>query len=507
MLVAVAVFAAGTAAVAGDAREPDVVIRMPLQGGTAAPTVLPEVLDLGTARAMALRDNPSLKTIEDRVGQAKQRVKQARAAFFPLIETSLSVTKARLDQNSFEQQRQVNSLLQNQAQQQSQLDEQLAQFSQLPGLSTPVEFVQVFSNAFTRSEEPIDREYSDHRLSFTASWQIFDGLTREFTYKAARIAYKEAGVAGLEAKRLLLNAVATSYYSAILAREDITTAKANKSFNGRLHREAKVSYDAGAVAYSDVLNFEVRGNQAKAQLILAENNYKVAMVGLAQLMGVREGRLPEGIRLAPLEEAAAHEMEIPDPEAAMTLALTQRPDFMQKEYAIERGNATAKAWRGRLFPSIGLSATEAATVRHNPKFSRDDFAGALSVGLNYTIFAGGRNRARWAEAKIASSEARHDRNALEIEVLGEVQTVFDNLKAAQQQLVLQRSTAALVEENRGLVEKEYRVGQTSLVRLNEAQRDLVQAQVQLSIARVSLHQAWHDLRTATAETLVPYLDD
>ena len=54
------------------------------------------------------------------------------------------------------------------------------------------------------------------------------------------------------------------------------------------------------------------------------------------------------------------------------------------------------------------------------------------------------------------------------------------------------------------LEKEYRAGQGSLVRLNEAQRDLTSQQGRLALARVALRLAWHNLRTATAETLADF---
>jgi outer membrane protein TolC len=54
------------------------------------------------------------------------------------------------------------------------------------------------------------------------------------------------------------------------------------------------------------------------------------------------------------------------------------------------------------------------------------------------------------------------------------------------------------------VEKEYAAGQTSLVRLNEAQRNLIQAQGWLALARVSLRQAWQGLKAATGEILAPF---
>ena len=58
-----------------------------------------------------------------------------------------------------------------------------------------------------------------------------------------------------------------------------------------------------------------------------------------------------------------------------------------------------------------------------------------------------------------------------------------------------------MQRNRDLVEKGYGVGQESLVRLNEAQRDLNQAMARLASARVSLRQAWYNLRTAAGLTV------
>jgi outer membrane protein TolC len=63
--------------------------------------------------------------------------------------------------------------------------------------------------------------------------------------------------------------------------------------------------------------------------------------------------------------------------------------------------------------------------------------------------------------------------------------------------MLQRVNADLVRENRDLVEKEYLAGQGSLVRLNEAQRDLSTAQSRLALALVSLRQAWYGLQSET----------
>ena len=71
----------------------------------------------------------------------------------------------------------------------------------------------------------------------------------------------------------------------------------------------------------------------------------------------------------------------------------------------------------------------------------------------------------------------------------------------QAQLRLQRINAELVQTNRDLVDKEYTAGQASLVRLNEAQRDLVTAQSRLALALATMRQAWFNLETVTGHIL------
>ena len=62
-------------------------------------------------------------------------------------------------------------------------------------------------------------------------------------------------------------------------------------------------------------------------------------------------------------------------------------------------------------------------------------------------------------------------------------------------------TAILVQANRDLVEKEYAAGQAFLVRLNEAQRNLVTAQSRLALALATMRQAWFTLETDTGHIL------
>ena len=469
------------------------------------PPMLPETLTLDVAQALAVRGNPSLKAAATRVESARWQVKQARAAYYPMIDVSASSSLVRLDANSHRTQSEVNYLLQSYSTSSAEDLLMLGLPAELPILPIPTSYVRFLINALAPKAK-LERDFVDSTIGLSLRYQLFDGFARKFTYAATKFGAKESAAGYLEAKRLLLSAVATSYFAATLALEDINVAKADEEFNLRLLKEAKARYAAGAAAFSDQLNFEVRANAGRALLIQADHNHAGAMAGLAQLLGLPRGTFPENVRLASLDEEQPEKLEPPDEDALVGYALAHRPDLLRRSYAVNRTGATAKAWRGAYYPSVGLSATEAATARNGLGFSKGDFGGSVRLDVSYNIYSGGRRRARLKQAKTVHAEAEYELDGVEIAIRTEIRRALEQLVAAQEQIVLQRANAQLVQENRGLVEKAYNAGQTSLVHVNEAQRDLVGAQVQLALARVGLRHAWHNLKTATGETLEAYAE-
>ena len=131
----------------------------------------------------------------------------------------------------------------------------------------------------------------------------------------------------------------------------------------------------------------------------------------------------------------------------------------------------------------------------------------VGVNLTYNFFSGGADLARWRQAKASLREAEKTLENVKITANSEIRTSLSELVSAQRQLALQRSNVSLVEKTRDLVEKEYAAGVASLVRLNEAQRDLTTAQNRLALALAALHQAWYNLQTDTGHILEAFVAD
>jgi TolC family type I secretion outer membrane protein len=425
----------------------------------SAKTDLSEIqtLDLETAQKIALSDNPSLAAAEARVRQAKEQIRQARSAYWPHLSATGIATRSTLSDNAY--------------------SERLA------------------TNPWA------DDTTDTYRVGLTATWTLFDGFSREYSALSARYGMESSQEARRDAQRLLLSSVATSFYNAQLAQENIAISEANADFNQQQLDEAEAKYRVGTGSLSDVLNFQVQINSAKSDLINSKKAFETALYGLAALMGVTDAELPGHIELATLEVESREELTAPDREAAIDYALANRPDVKKAYHTLARSEASVGTARSGFLPTVSLSGTLDATEVDNRDFEPDDFGNSVSLSVSLPIFAGFANRARLAEAAAGVRESENSLEQTLINLRAEVSEAVSDLASAQEQLTLQRSNVELVQRVRDLVAEEYTAGQTSLVRLNEAQKDLVTAQGNLARSLVSMRWAWVSLRVATGEVL------
>ena len=299
-----------------------------------------------------------------------------------------------------------------------------------------------------------------------------------------------------DAQRLLLFEVARAWYAAALARENMTIARASGDFNLRLEKEAEKRREAGTGSLSDVLNFKVRANQAKSEYITANGDFETALAALAQVMGLSRPDLGEKVTLPELRPETKDELRMPAADILVALALDQRPDKLAKQEAVGRAESGVGRAKAALYPNLRASAAYEGERTDDTGFEEADFGATLALTLSWNLYAGGGDLAAIGEAKANLSGEKSDLAVLVVEIKAQVHDALARLEAAAAAVGLQKENAALVRQNRDLVEKEYAAGQAPLVRLNEAQRDLIQAESRLALARVSLRLAWESMAAA-----------
>lgn len=452
----------------------------------------------------ALADNPSLAAGAERVDQVKQMVVKARSMYYPQVDLNYTYTFTWLPSGYTDP---INEYLDETEQVLRDAKHDLYFYS-AQTRQPSIQDRKTLRSWFGASEDMLEsyREFLESPqentlLNITAGWLVFDGFAREYANAMARYGYGEAKAAFRDGQRILLDAVAQAYYGHQMAREQLTIAESDISFYKRLVKEATARREVGRVATSDVLAFETALYAARGSLLQAKRNNEMARIALAMLVGFQEGRLPAEIQLADLEMETLETMALPDAQAMIDLALACRPDLEQRELGLKRAQAAVRREYAGYAPQIAAVARMETTNINDTGISADRITSTVGVNASLNLFAGGRKRASVIEAKHGRREAELRIIEAEQKAAGEVQQALLDLQMAQEALLLQRSAAECVLKNRDLVEKEYDAGKAMLVRLNQAQRDYIQAAGMLAQARVNLQRSWQALHAATGTNL------
>ena len=337
------------------------------------------------------------------------------------------------------------------------------------------------------------RRYTTKTSGITGRWLVFDGLVRTMNMLAAKHEQSESEALNRDALRLLMESVRVAYNNIILAKDKIRISRADELFNKQLYEETKVKYEAGAVPLTDLLNFEIRMNNASSEVIADEYEFFTSRTILAELMGLTDGILPEEVfpSLTPIKEQFSMDINI-----FLDTALQSRPDLKAYREALEAAKYRTAAKWGAFLPTVNAQVTFGHQRRDWDTSGRWHFRNlGQNQNLNYGIdaewvlFNGGRNFFELREAQANLAVSKQNLAEQWIAVVTEVRQAYaDRVRRARQMAIFEKNLS-LVQKTRDLVEEEYKAGNTSITRLNEAQRDLVIADTNLSTSIVDLENA------------------
>jgi len=416
-----------------------------------------EVLDLHTAQLLAIQTNPGIRAAEARLAQAKAAVKQAAAAFWPSVDATASLGSKYLSDAEFE-------------------------ILQRSGAS--------------------DQSYDLSSAGLQATWVLFDGFLRKFQLKQLEFAEKSSLAAHKDSQRLLLSAVAKAFLNSQFIQTRIKIAGADKEFYQQQLRDATNRFEIGTGSKGAVLNFKVQLNSAISSLLANNREYEASTYGLAALLALPHGVLPKTMVLSELDKDYNPDINLENNiQSLIDEAMNARPDLRALTMQSHQVEAIVEQTKSAYWPKISLQGNVQGASQGNINLSSDELGGSISLNAAWNLYSAGADKARVEEAKQKQREIVYSLDDLRNQVASEIQQEVALLKAALEQVDLQRESVKLVEENRQLAQSDYDAGAASLVRLNEAQRDLTNTYGRLAQALVNYQLTRQRLLAATGRNL------
>jgi len=436
-----------------------------------SPQASPPVYDLTRCVAAALESSPALGIATQNTRIAGQSVRRAWGAFLPSVTVSRQYSHS--DRTDFD--------LQTYTYAADTLWTHGGDYITMPR--------QVPTGALADVESKSD--YRDWRLS--ANLNLFDGLSKYGSLKAARQDQRAARLDEQYRRELVIQDVATAYIDLLRYERLAEVATDARDLARKELDKAETYYRIGSSARSDVLQAKVRLKQTELDLVRARNSVEQAFAQLAHAMNrplqqrfeVDRSLLDSDFRVGKLD-SLYHE------------ALTRRADLQSRRDQVAARRGDVKSATGGLLPRLDVFTNYTRYRNESPYRFGSQKSENFSYGyqVNWNVFDRFQTLAARSQAKARARIAEFNLTQAQLDAQLEIRQLYNQLVEARERIDLSRETIASSQEELRQAEQRFRVGSgtmldkiTAQVNLAQAKADDVQAVCDFLIASLKMNRA------------------
>ena len=332
-----------------------------------------------------------------------------------------------------------------------------------------------------------DQDRSSKSLNVGANISIFD-LSNWFNYVGAKADRAKARLDVIDSEQDLIYGVKASYYAYLATVENVAVQEQAVERSEEQLKLIESKYELGSAAKSDVLKQKVRYGNDKLSLLTGQNAVVTTKADLAYTIGVDPGGDVEFSTDYSTREFHGTLQE------AMNFGLEHEPGLLAAYKWVDATNhAVRSRWSDYLpkvtgFASLGWSdGTRGDTVTFN--FSSRSTTYGFQI--TYNIFDGFLRERNVSQAKIYHNNAMAGLADTKNLVSREIKTAYLDIERLKEQKKVAQENVSAAEEDLKITQEKYNLGAATIL-------DLLDAQVSLKEAQVSLIRTDFDLNLAIA---------
>ena len=328
-------------------------------------------------------------------------------------------------------------------------------------------------------------------ISVTASQVLYAGGGVRSSIKSSTLA-REAAI--LDLKSVINDAlltVRTSFYSVLLAREKITVQEQNLALLQEQLKTTTNRFDAGTVSSFEKLRAEVAVANAKAPLITARNDYRLAIEALRQALGFTTNKRDDIRKIPNFIGTLDFTPATFELQASFDAAHNNRPDLQRLAKLADAREESVTVARSNLYPTV--SAFGGWQLRKGTTGSFSDSKDGFLVGVQsqWNIFDGRATAGRVAQARSVLEQTRLTLSEAELAAEVDVRRAFSQWQQASELADASQKVVAQADEAVRLANARYNAG-------TGTQLDVLSAQVDLTTSRTNQLQAYYAYNVAVA---------
>lgn len=323
-----------------------------------------------------------------------------------------------------------------------------------------------------------DVRAEDYTLTAGVSQNLYSsGAVRE-RIAIALLGERVASENLLSAEQSAILAVRLAFQQVLSAEQAVAVRREAIGLLQQQVEDQEGRLKAGTVSSLNVTRARVTLANERPALSEAEREYTVARLQLAQVMGVslRPGQLTPGFRVRGSLDAG---VAPPRLETALTQAKANRSELAARRLELEAAERAPTLEQAATRPQVNGFANYQLFSESSRTAPRELFGGfVVGVNASWTLFDGFATPGRVRAAQARASAARESLRATELAIETEVRSAYALLEQA-------RATRRSQEQNAGLAREALRLAMDNFGAGLATQLDILQAQVDLTRARVT----------------------
>jgi multidrug efflux pump len=298
-------------------------------------------------------------------------------------------------------------------------------------------------------------------------------------------------------------AVKQAYWTLEATRANITVQERSLELAEELARQTKIRVDAGQTPPLDLVQAEAEVAQRRENLIRARTGDADAEDRLRRLIMDPADPSFWAVRLDPIQEPSRRD-EFPDVDAAVARATGQRFDVARATLELENAKATTAFLDNQRLPDVRLETSYRGSGLGGSQFLRTggfpgtvigartrSFGDALgqafgpdyptwSVGVTVSkSFGRTYEDASRARADVERRQVAQRISSLQLQAAETIRQAGRQIRSTAERIDAARAGATLAQQRLDAEQRRYGAGLSTTFLVTQAQRDLLQAQVNL----------------------------
>lgn len=318
--------------------------------------------------------------------------------------------------------------------------------------------------------------YDIHNLfvgAFTLTQPIYMGGQIRALNDIAKAGEEVAVSARNQAVQDLIYSVDEAYWLVVSLKQKQKLAKGFENLVDSLHHSVKALLENGMATKSDMLNVEVKLNEAQIAYVKVSNGLSLSKMALQQLCGLP---IDGDLTLADEER-----MDMPKPEALPVYDINdvyqRRQDLEALRHSIDMFKGKEKLSLGDMLPKIAAVGTYSFSNPNVIHGFEKRFGGGFSVGaaLTIPIWHWGGNYHKYRAAKSATTAQKLLLEDMEEKVELQVNQAKYKFEEAFKTLAMTRTNMDKADENLRQAQLAYKEGMLTIDDVTAAQTAWLQA--------------------------------